>query len=210
VHRDLRIKLRARWQTWISRVGTLYRILITIRRLFLICCFTLAAGGNQVCAQAAEREQKIKAAYLYHLAQFIDWPKTHALRTTAHITICTYKDSAFNAYLQSLQQRKAKGREIRVQTLPSNKFETQCNIIFTDSQHEPKSPLLKQYAENGTITVGELPSFIEGGGLIALTTFENHVRLLINFEKAKASGLYVSANLLEVATIVSPLAKQER
>lgn len=176
-------------------------MVFSLRCLLLLL---LSCSASSALTDAIEREQKIKAAYLYHLAQFIDWPDNHALKTSPTITICSFTSSAFGGYLQNLAQRKAKGREIRLITIDANNINPQCNIVYADTQSTLNQPLLDKYAGNGTITVGEQKSFIDGGGLIALTTIENHVRLLINFEKAKANGLYISANLLEVATIVSP------
>jgi len=183
------------------------------RLAFALRCFLLlllSCSSASALTDALEREQKIKAAYLYHLAQFIDWPDNHALKTSPTITICSFGSSAFDGYLQNLAQRKAKGREIRLVTIDTRDINPQCNIVFADTQSRLTQQLLEKYADNGTITVGEQQNFIDGGGLIALTTIENHVRLLINFEKAKANGLYISANLLEVATIVSPSALHGR
>lgn len=163
----------------------------------------LSCSASSALTDAIEREQKIKAAYLYHLAQFIDWPEAHALKTSRHINICSIGSSPFSNYLQNLSQRKAKGREIHLMEVGKNAMTADCNIIFFNAENEMSPQLLDRYASNGTITVGEENVFIERGGLIALPTVENHVRLLINFDKAKATGLYISANLLEVATLVS-------
>lgn len=160
--------------------------------------------------EAIEREQKIKAAYLYHLAQFIDWPESHALKTSQHINICSPGSSPFSSYLQNLSQRKAKGREIHLMQVSKNNVDPTCNIIFFDANNQLSRQMLERYAANGTITVGEQQAFIDHGGLIALPTVENHVRLLINFDKAKANGLYISANLLEVATLVSATPEKGR
>jgi hypothetical protein len=198
---DLQIHMRprhgkARLIRWICR----YRAVTAIRTLLLLllCCSAASALPD-----AIEREQKIKAAYLYHLAQFIDWPESHALKTSQHIIICSPGSSPFSNYLQNLSQRKAKGREIHLMEVSKTGIAANCNIIFFDANNELSPQILEKYAANGTITVGEQQAFIDHGGLIALPTVENHVRLLINFDKAKATGLYISANLLEVATLVS-------
>jgi len=170
----------------------------------------LSGSASSALTDAIEREQKIKAAYLYHLAQFIDWPESHALKTSQHINICSPGSSPFSNYLQNLAQRKAKGREIHLMEVGKTSITTSCNIIFFDTNSELSAQMLEKYAANGTITVGEQQTFIDRGGLIALPTVENHVRLLINFDKAKATGLYISANLLEVATLVSAAPGKER
>jgi hypothetical protein len=184
-----------------QRSATLLRALL----LLLLSC-----SASSALPDTNEREQKIKAAYLYHLAQFIDWPETHVLKISEHINICAPGTSSFGEYLQSLSQRKAKGREIHLVEVSKTTVATNCNILFLDSNNELPSQMLERYAANGTITVGEQQTFIDHGGLIALPTVENHVRLLINFDKAKASGLYISANLLEVATLVSAAPARDR
>jgi len=176
------------------------RVVTLLRTLLLLL---LSCSASSALTDAVEREQKIKAAYLYHLAQFIDWPETHALKTSQNINICAPGSSPFSSYLQNLSQRKAKGREIHLVEINKTAVATNCNILFLDINNELPPQMLERYAANGTITVGEQQTFIDHGGLIALPTVENHVRLLINFDKAKATGLYISANLLEVATLVS-------
>jgi hypothetical protein len=184
-----------------------YQCVAVVRILLLLL---LSGSASSALTDAIEREQKIKAAYLYHLAQFIDWPESHALKTSQHINICSPGSSPFSNYLQNLAQRKAKGREIHLMEVGKTSITTSCNIIFFDTNSELSAQMLEKYAANGTITVGEQQGFIDRGGLIALPTVENHVRLLINFDKAKATGLYISANLLEVATLVSAAPGKER
>jgi hypothetical protein len=184
-----------------------YQCVAVVRILLLLL---LSGSASSALTDAIEREQKIKAAYLYHLAQFIDWPESHALKTSQHINICSPGSSPFSNYLQNLAQRKAKGREIHLMEVGKTSITTSCNIIFFDTNSELSAQMLEKYAANGTITVGEQQGFIDRGGLIALPTVENHVRLLINFDKAKATGLYISANLLEVATLVSAAPDKER
>jgi len=184
-----------------------YQCVAVVRLLLLLL---LSGSASSALTDAIEREQKIKAAYLYHLAQFIDWPESHALKTSQHINICSPGSSPFSNYLQNLAQRKAKGREIHLMEVGKTSITTSCNIIFFDTNSELSAQMLEKYAANGTITVGEQQGFIDRGGLIALPTVENHVRLLINFDKAKATGLYISANLLEVATLVSAAPDKER
>lgn len=183
-----------------------HRTATAIRMLLLL----LSCQVSFALPDSIEREQKIKAAYLYHLAQFIDWPESHALKTSPNINICSPGSSPFSNYLQNLSQRKAKGREIHLRQVNKNSVDPACNIIFFDANNELSPKILESYAANGTITVGEQQAFIDHGGLIALPTVENHVRLLINFDKAKATGLYVSANLLEVATLVSAAPAKDR
>lgn len=162
----------------------------------------LCLGFGLANADAATREHRIKAAFLYNLAQFVDWPDHHALKNTAKLTICTFDGSSFRNQLALLEQRRAKGREIQLMPVGTEKIKENCNIVFFDGNQHPSASLLEKYAANGTLTVGELQSFIDSGGIIALPTVDNRVRLMINFEKAKSSGLYVSAHLLEVATVV--------
>lgn len=199
--KDLHIHTRPqRGQGQLNRQTCRKQAVTLLRTLLLLL---LSCSASSALPDAIEREQKIKAAYLYHLAQFIDWPEAHALKTSQHINICAPGSSPFSNYLQNLSQRKAKGREIHLVQVSKATLATNCNILFLDSNNELPPQMLERYATNGTITVGEQQTFIDRGGLIALPTVENHVRLLINFDKAKANGLYISANLLEVATLVS-------
>ena len=65
------------------------------------------------------------------------------------------------------------------------------------------SEILAVVNDRSVVTVGETDAFLERGGMIALTTDQNRVRLRINVDRLRAANLGVSSKLLSVAEIKS-------
>ena len=173
-----------------------FAFLCTILSLAIIAP---AQASNQ---DGISREQKIKAAYIYHLTKFIDWPLTHPNKRSETINVCVSGgDTPFARYLQLLENRQAKGRPIAVMQLQITGDTTQCHLIFYPIGSKVNQEQLNQINQQGTLTVGESADFMKNGGMVGMFVIDNRVRLHFNYELAKQAGILVSANLLEVATI---------
>ena len=166
---------------------------------FLIGVLLLASSMPAVSNESRAREYKIKAAYLYNLIKFINWPKTATPQTTTHI--CVIGDNPFGQNLNKLTHRSAKGMPITVSHQANQITEDGCHIIFVAHKSMSKN-LLSTLSGQSILTVGEHQTFTEQGGLISLVVINNNVQLQINLSKAKAEGFEISGNLLEIAKIV--------
>lgn len=166
--------------------------------IFLFLTATANADTSEI-----SREQKIKAAYLYHLTKFIDWPNDHPHQVSESVNVCAMGKSPFALFLKKLETKSVKGRAITVTLLElAEQANPNCHIVFyqSDTKNSPKQ--LQEFADYGTLTVGEQHSFTDTDGMVAMVMVKNHIRLRINYTLAKQANILMSANLLEVATIV--------
>ena len=176
--------------------------------LFAFCallCISpfFAAAAFAQNADSISREQSIKAAYLYHLTKFVDWPKDHQHSIGETINLCVYGDSAFNQFLQHIESRSAKGRPIKLIKLVDKKSpESRCEIVYFSNKDQAEVELVQAYNQQATLTVSEQPDFLDSQGMVAMVLINNHIRLQINHTLAKQAGINMSANLLEVAALV--------
>ncbi|ARN75800.1 YfiR family protein [Oceanicoccus sagamiensis] len=167
------------------------------RYLCLLVLMTAPALANE---DIVSREYKIKAAYLYNLIKFVNWPESEALSQST-TNICVFGDNPFDGHLNKLSSRKAKGRDIQITYLQPQQDNAACHILFIPrsasaeiAKHDKTKPQL--------LTVGEDKQFLEEGGLISLVVANNNVQLQINLTKAKELGFEISGNLLEIAKVV--------
>ena len=165
----------------------------------LIVALLLAHSTLGMASETHAREYKIKAAYLYNLIKFINWPSASAPTTSTHI--CIIGENLFGQNLEKLAQRKAKGLPITVSHQAKEFSDTGCHIVFI-SRDSNSEQLLPSLANSTSLIVGEQKQFIEQGGLISLVVINNNIQLQINLTKAKATGYEVSGNLLEIAKII--------
>ncbi len=170
-----------------------------------ITCYLYLVAFIPTSALASDdvvsREYKIKAAYLYNLIKFINWPASKLLSSTT-TNICVYRANPFDGHLNKLSSRKAKGREITINYLKADDDRSNCHILFIPNAHADEIQLIEQ-SDQSILTVGENQSFLTDGGLISLVVANNNVQFQINLTKAKQLGFEISGNLLEIAKIVT-------
>ena len=173
------------------------------RALCFLCCVSSVTVSPVFAKENANtRELKLKAAYLYHLAKFIDWPESHPKKKSVVINICVVADEQGVRVLQALETRKAKGRPIKVHAIDAISKGLSCHIVYYQGDRKTDRALLSEYHHQSTLTVGETNSFVAGGGMVGLVVVDDSVRIQINYQRAKQTDIKISANLLDLASIV--------
>ena len=155
-------------------------------------------------AQNSSIEYKIKAGYLYNFTKFISWPENE-LET---FNLCILGEDPFGSIIDPIEKRTVKNKPIRLFRLRSITEVKRCQIVYVthvdkkkDSAKISLPEVLAISSLENILTVGESRQFTESGGMIAFFIQEEKVRLYINLQALRKSGLDVSAKLLEVAEI---------
>ena len=157
---------------------------------------SFAAANAQV---DITREYKIKAAYVYNLIKFVDWPDKLLADSTAPINICVYKINPFSNYLDRLTKKKAKGRPIGVIYVDNSLETVNCHVMFVSPANKDLTDLFAQSKNKPILMIGEGSVFLDQGGIIGLIIDNNSIQLEINLTQAKKVGLDINGNLLELA-----------
>lgn len=207
-------------QRFFKQAKTHWRLSFALLLLYSSLPTSMALAQSDTASQ--EREDKIRAAYLFNLIKFLGWPETSFQHNNDVIEICIVASNRQANYLARLEARAVGGKPIRVTRLRSF-IEKNNPPSPENNQSEPASPaqtppaachlayfadgsndkaLLGQLNQRHTVTVGIGGEFIDKGGLVAMIIKANHMTLNINHKKAKSKGIQMSANLLEVAAIV--------
>jgi hypothetical protein len=171
--------------------------------VLLIAFFTALPCPTGLRAEtAAQRECEIKAAYLYNFINYIDWPE-NAFPAPGGITIGVVGQSEFDAALQTLNGKQAKGRTVALKQITDPKDFDQCQIVFINSSEKARLPeLLGKLKDTRALTVSEIDGFAEQGGIINFISEHNRVRFEINPDAARRLGLNISSELLKLAKLV--------
>jgi hypothetical protein len=166
----------------------------------------LTVGGAQwVSAQAnATSEYQVKAAFLYHFAQFVDWPPETFKGAGSPITYCTIGEDPFQGALDaSLNGKVIGGRGVRVQHFKKTEVVQGCQVLFLGTAEKKFiSATLASLKSSPVLTVGESEDFVQAGGMIGFFLEDNKVRFDINLDAAERGKLKISARLLLLAKIV--------
>ena len=165
----------------------------------------LVSGAPQPAgAQPATEEYKVKAAFLFHFAQLVEWPA--ALNAgDQSVNLCVFADEPRLQELQSTIEGKLIGtRVLHVRLISQQQTMQGCNILFLSRDEGwRQAAILKSLRGQPVLTVGETDSFLSDGGMIRLRLDDDKIRFDINAGAADSSQLKISSRLLLLATTVT-------
>ena len=164
-----------------------------------------AAGARWVSAQAnPSSEYQVKAAFLFHFAQFVDWPSEVFKDASTPLTYCTAGGDPFRGALDaSLNGKVIDGRPVRVLHFREAQQIQGCQILFIGiAEKKFISATLSKLRGTPVLSVGESDNFAQEGGMIGFFLEDNKVRFEINVDAAAHAKLKISARLLALAKTV--------
>lgn len=172
----------------------------TFRRFGLLGLFLsiwLACAQALPAAEDSELEAKVKAAYLFHLTKFVDWP---ALPPDA-VRICVINADVVGGMLGELSNRQVHERPLKVEIDSADP--TRCQILFIGRGDRRSSEILGRVRGSSVLTVSDREDFARQGGIVGFYSDAGKLKLEINPEAARAANLRISAKLLELSRKVS-------
>lgn len=149
-------------------------------------------------------EYEIKAAMLYNLMQFVEWPPSAYAAEDSPRVLCVLGWDPFGNSLASLVSDKVvDGRHVQIRHVTAGNQVRACHVLYISSSERKHLPeVFSQLSGASVLTVGEMSHFAERGGMVQFALEENHVRFEINLDAASRSDLRISARLLALARIV--------
>jgi YfiR/HmsC-like len=163
------------------------------------------AGSDRVFPQSnPSSEYQVKAAFLFHFAQFVESPAEAFKNGASPLTFCTVGEDPFRGQLEgSLGGKTVNGRPIRVLHFKQAQGIQGCQVLFLRSPEKKFiSARLANLKASPILTVGESDKFAEQGGMIGFFLEQDKVRFQINLAAAEKANLKISAKLLALARTV--------
>ncbi|OLC94228.1 MAG: hypothetical protein AUH86_15000 [Acidobacteria bacterium 13_1_40CM_4_58_4] len=173
-------------------------------RIALVVLTTLshAGGARSVAAQSVPTsEYTVKAAFLFHFAQFVDWPDGTFREADSPLVYCTIGADPFHGALEaSLIGKKMGGHGYQVRHARQISEIQGCHVLFIGEGEKKLLPtVLANLRGSPVLTVGESERFVNDGGMIGFSLEENKIRFEINLESAEKAKLKIGAKLLALA-----------
>ncbi len=162
----------------------------------------LIEGGRTIRAQASDEEYQVKAAFIFHFAQLVDWPPD--MPKGAPLILCTLGEDPFNGALESTVAGKmVRNRTIHIRHLKGEEGMQGCQILFLGKAQSARIPeLLADLGKAPVLTVGETPGFLGAGGMICFVLEAKDVRFGINLYAAQSAKLKIGSRLSFLAQTV--------
>lgn len=171
----------------------------------LLLVMGLAAGALQVVAAESFREYDLKAVFLFNFAQFVEWPSEAFPQATTPFVIGILGDDPFGGVLDTtVANETLNGRPFVIRRFRRAEDIDTCHILFVSrSEADRLERIMPALAGRTILTVGDSEDFARAGGMIALVTANNRIRLQVNMEAAMSGMLVFSSKLLRPAEIVT-------
>ncbi len=154
-------------------------------------------------APALLAEYQLKAAFLYRLPSFIEWPTEMWPGAGDPFYACVLGHDPFGAYLDYFDGKSVRDRRFTVRRLATLKEGDACHLLFVSRDEETDlSSLLPGLRRQCVLTVGEGREFAASGGIVSFVVAKQRVGLAVNLDASRDAGLEISSKLLDVASIV--------
>lgn len=154
-------------------------------------------------ARAAPTEYELKAAFIYQIARFVEWPSSPAPATSAPLRLCVLGGNPFGPALETIRGKPVNERKMEISLLDTNTDPRECNILFIASSAERHLERIAAISRGaGMLTVGDTQGFAQRGAMINFFVENGKIRFEINPEASQRAGLKISSQLLKLARIV--------
>jgi YfiR/HmsC-like len=168
---------------------------------FVLLALACASAGAQADSRA--EEYTVKAAFLFHFAQFVEWPEGTFQYAKSPLVYCTVGEDPFQGALEASLRGKAIGpHSLQVRHLKDSSEAQGCHVVFLGKAKRRVPEELAILQGNPILTVGESEQFVKDSGMIGFCIEENKIRFNINLEAAEKANLKISARLLMLAKTV--------
>ena len=169
----------------------------------LISIAILVSTATPLSARTEEPllyEYRIKAAFLYNFAKFIQWPESAFIDPESPVFICILGKDPLTGALQNLTAKTVRGRRIVISQIENVRSVKECHILFvTKSEKTRAKHTLSKLKGSPVLTVSDMDDFVKADGMIGMVRVENKIRFQINLVSAQDSGLTISSQLLKLA-----------
>lgn len=172
--------------------------------LLVVLLLVLPAGAATEDSTLAI--QRIKAAFLYKFASYVEWPAKAFREPDSPIVIgVAGADSIATELEHAVVGRTVSGRPLQVHRIAGGEGGECCHVLFIGgaSDSERARELLQRAQGHPVLTVTEQESEHPKGSIINFLSATDRVRFDISREAAEHNGLQLRSQLLAVARQVS-------
>jgi hypothetical protein len=182
---------------------------LRLTRVVALCLVFVLLPPSSSFSQSQPDVSQLKAAFVYHFAQMVDWPPSY-LDSNGSLVICSIDDDSYSAALD----RAVDGKRIAnhpVQTRHVRDLTTLhgCHVLALAAMEQSRlAAILDRVKNEPVLTVGDGDDFVAHGGIIGLAFQDKKIRFDINLNAAQRVNLKISSRLLLLARNVIGAGKQ--
>jgi hypothetical protein len=167
------------------------RWLLPARLLAAACLLVLAgAAGSQ-----STGEQSLKVAFVFNFIKFTQWPQSRE-----SLLFCTQGAQPLDWQFAQFKGQSVNGRTLDVRhNVPSGEWHS-CDVLFLSKADAPVADSVQRILGNApTLTIADLPDYVQNGGMIALRVEGSRLRFDVNLAAVQRAGLVLSGQMVKLA-----------
>lgn len=174
---------------------------------YVIAWVTIACAMSAAQASGAPTGPELRAAVIVAILRFTSWPSVVAESDTSYVRLCAVGEPHSSSYLLPASGvQKVAGHMLVVDEVQADEVATKpCNALVIGSKvnHREFSELLAQADAQSLLTICDgCRSANAAGTIIQLDLHKRRVKFEVNLARARASGVKLDAQLLELASVV--------
>lgn len=164
-----------------------------------------SAGPSAGLNPPSYGEYEVKAALLYKLAKFTEWPEEAFSAEPEHLVYCVVgRGPMGEALAEAVEGKTVGGRQVVVRRDTRIGALSGCQVLFLHgAEDRDLARVLAVLGNRPILLVGESRCFASRGGMINLIVEDARIRFEINPARAQEARLRISPNLLNLARITS-------
>ena len=168
-------------------------------RALVVGALTAAAlAAVDARADDALEQTRVKAAFVLNFMKFTAWP-AGPVTASKTIVLCATDSHPLAGQLHELEGREVRDLQVRVVHRTADDSPP-CDVIFvTRIDDATLNALRSEVAARPILTISDQTGFLEQGGMIEIKLVDGRTRFDINLLAARAAGLTLSSQLLQLA-----------
>lgn len=184
--------IQTRQSDWLSPIREMLAILFVAHLLFV---------STDADADDYSKEDAVKAAFVFHFAQFVEWPAGRP----ETITIGVLGEDPFNGALEIIHGKMVNGQSIRIKQLSSTDraIDNVQVLIVGWSDENVVTSILASAANRPILTIADMDVFKVEGTIISLFRKGTRQKFGVDRQAASRAGLTLSSQLLQIAAVVN-------
>jgi hypothetical protein len=154
--------------------------------------------------ESANLEARVKAAFLYKFAGYVEWPPAAFAAADTPLTIGVIgAETIAGELVEAVTGRTVNERPVSVRRVNAGDSLDAIHVLFVgDIDRAQLAQILQDAHARSILTVTDSSSALEQGSIINFVVIDRRVRFEISLDSARKSSLHLSSRLLAVAETV--------
>jgi hypothetical protein len=140
----------------------------------------------------------LKGVYLYNFVRFTQWPGAEGIAKS--IQVAVFDSVSFAELLRQVSNKSRQRPKMIIDECRSLDCSPHMQAVFIHNNEAMKRQyIIDRVASKAVLTISDQQGFLQQGGMIELQEVDNRLVFSINLYALKKAGLYISADILDMA-----------